>query len=114
MKKLILFLLLPILLGSCAPKVLTHIEKKYPSRIVADDVRLYGVGQVVPETAERIGSVRVVDGGASTKCNYEQVVALAKLETAKNGGSHRYWVAAVIRLQAICFGSEIRQIGKQG
>ncbi|EKN15574.1 hypothetical protein HMPREF1077_00279 [Parabacteroides johnsonii CL02T12C29] len=27
MKKLILFLLLPILLGSCAPKVLTHIEK---------------------------------------------------------------------------------------
>lgn len=41
----------------------------------------------MPETAERIGSVQVVDGGASTKCNYEQVVALAKLETAKNGGN---------------------------
>ena len=50
-------------------------------------MRLYGVGQVVPETAERIGSVQVVDGGVSTKCNYEQVVALAKLETAKNGGN---------------------------
>ena len=39
----------------------------------------------MPETAERIGSVQVVDGGVSTKCNYEQVVALAKLETVKNG-----------------------------
>ena len=87
MYKLILFLLLPLLLGSCAPKVLTHIEKKYPSRVTANDVRMYGVGQAVPETAELIGSVRVVDGGASTKCNYEQVVALAKQETAKNGGN---------------------------
>ena len=87
MKMLIFSLLLPLLLGSCAPKVLTHIEKKYPSRVVADEVHLYGVGQTVPETAERIGSVRVVDGGASTKCNYEQVVALAKQETAKSGGN---------------------------
>lgn len=89
MKKIrgILFLFLPLLLGSCAPKVLTHIEKKYPSRVTAIDVRMYGVGQAVPETAELIGSVRVVDGGASTKCNYEQVVALAKQETAKNGGN---------------------------
>ena len=87
MYKLILFLFLPLLLGSCAPKVFTHIEKKYPSRVTAIDVRMYGVGQAVPETAELIGSVRVVDGGASTKCNYEQVVALAKQETAKNGGN---------------------------
>ena len=87
MKKLIFSLFLPLFLGSCAPKVLTHIEKKYPSRIAADEVHLYGVGQTLPETAERIGSVRVVDGGASTKCNYEQVVALAKQETAKNGGN---------------------------
>ena len=87
MKMLIFSLLLPLLLGSCAPKVLTHIEKKYPSRVVADEVHLYGVGQTVPETAERIGSVRVVDGGASTKCNYEQVGALAKQETAKSGGN---------------------------
>ena len=87
MKMLIFSLLLPLLLGSCAPKVLTHIEKKYPSRVVADEVHLYGVGQTVPETAERIGSVRVVDGGASTKCNYEQVVALAKQETAKSSGN---------------------------
>lgn len=87
MQRLILSLLLPLFLGSCAPKVLTYIEKKYPSRIAADEVHLYGVGQTVPETAERIGSVRVVDGGASTKCNYEQVVALAKQETAKSGGN---------------------------
>ena len=113
MQRLILSLLLPLFLGSCAPKVLTHIEKEYPSRIAADEVHLYGVGQTVPETAERIGSVRVVDGGASTKCNYEQVVALAKQETAKSGGNalaltdHR-------KPPAICFGSATRQIGKRG
>lgn len=45
MKMLIFSLLLPLLLGSCAPKVLTHIEKKYPSRVVADEVHLYGVGK---------------------------------------------------------------------
>lgn len=55
--KLILFLFLLLFLVSCAPKVLTHIEKKYPSRVVTDDVHLYGVGQTVPETAELIGSV---------------------------------------------------------
>ena len=58
MKKLIFSLFLPLFLGSCAPKVLTYIEKKYPSRVAADEVHLYGVGQTVPETAERIGGSR--------------------------------------------------------
>lgn len=56
--------------------MLTHIEKKYPYRIAEDVVRLYGVGQIVPETAQWIGRVQVVNGGAPTKCNYEQVMAL--------------------------------------
>lgn len=51
MHRLILFLLLPFILVSCAPKVLTHIERKYPSQVAVDEVQLYGVGQDVPETA---------------------------------------------------------------
>ena len=84
---LLLILLLPLCLGSCAPKVITDLVKSYPSRVTADEVRLYGVGHSVPELAEFIGNVKVVDGGASTKCNYDQVVALAKQETAKKGGN---------------------------
>lgn len=84
---LLLILLLPICLGSCAPKVITHIERSYSPRAAAEEVHLYGVGQTVPESTELIGTVKVVDSGASTKCNYDQVVALAKQITSKNGGN---------------------------
>ena len=84
---LLLILLLPVCLGSCAPKVITHIERNYYPRVAAEEVHLYGVGQTVPESAELIGTVKVVDSGASTKCNYDQVVALAKQTTSKNGGN---------------------------
>ena len=78
---LILLLPLPLCLGSCAPKVITDLVKS----VTADEVRLYGMGHSVPELAEFIGNVKVVDGGVSTKCNYDQVVALAKQETTKKG-----------------------------
>ena len=84
---LLLILLLPVCLGSCAPKVITHIERSYSPRVAAEEVLLYGVGQTVPESAELIGTVKVVDRGASTKCNYDQVVALAKQTTSKSGGN---------------------------
>lgn len=53
--KFMLFLLLPIFLGSCAPKVLTHIEKKYPSRIAAVKSICMELGKPVPETASGSG-----------------------------------------------------------
>lgn len=84
---LLLILLLPIFLGSCAPKVITRIERSYSPRVTPEKVHLYEVGQTVPESAELIGNVKVVDSGASTKCNYDQVVSLAKQETAKAGGN---------------------------
>mgnify|MGYP000140394667 CR=1 FL=1 len=71
----------------CAPKVITNISKSYPASVTADKVRLYELGEAVPASAERIGNVSVVDNGVSTKCNYDQVVWLAKQETAKAGGN---------------------------
>ena len=71
-------------MGSCAPKVTTHISKEVTPRVSRQRrFFLYGVGQTVPESAELIGTVKVVDSGASTKCNYDQVVALAKQTTSK-------------------------------
>lgn len=68
---ILLTLLLPLYLGSYAPKVITDLVKSYSPRVTVDVVSLYEVGQEVLESAELIGCVKVVDSGASTKCNYE-------------------------------------------
>lgn len=83
----ILFVSLLFLLTGCAPKVMTNISKSYPATVTADKVRVYEVGEPVPASAEVIGNVSVVDNGVSTNCKYEQVVWLAKKETAKVGGN---------------------------
>lgn len=74
-------------LTSCAPKVITDIVKTYPVTTTPENVRLFGLNDTVPNSAEVIGKVAVVDNGASTNCKYDQVLALAKKETAKNGGN---------------------------
>ena len=74
-------------LASCAPKVITDIVKVYPVTTTPENVLLYEVNDTIPNTAEVIGKVSVIDNGASTKCNYDQVLALAKKETSKNGGN---------------------------
>lgn len=71
--KQIAILSFSLLLTSCAPKVITHMAKSYPVSTTANEVRLYGMGQAVPESAEVIGAVSVVNNGASAKCKYEQV-----------------------------------------
>lgn len=75
------------LLTSCAPKVMTDIVKTYPVTTTPENVRLYELNDTVPNSAEVIGTVSVVDNGASTNCKYDQVLALAQKETAKYGGN---------------------------
>lgn len=70
--------LLPLFLGSCAPKVLTEIKNTHTPVVTANEVRLYEIGDSVPQSAELIGRVKVLDSGLSTHCQYDQVVALAK------------------------------------
>lgn len=79
--------LLPLFLGSCAPKVLTEINNPHTPAVTANEVRLYEVGDSVPQSAELIGRVKVLDSGLSTHCQYDQVVALAKEKTAQSGGN---------------------------
>lgn len=79
--------LLPLFLGSCAPKVLTEIKSPHTPIVTANEVRLYEVGDSVPQSAELIGRVKVLDSGLSTHCQYDQVVALAKEKTAQSGGN---------------------------
>ena len=46
-----------------------------------------GLGEKVPNTAETIGRVSVVDRGTSTNCRYDQVLHLAQEATGKIGGN---------------------------
>ena len=79
--------LLPLFLGSCAPKVLTEIKNTHTPVVTANEVRLYEIGDSVPQSAELIGRVKVLDSGLSTHCQYDQVVALSKEKTAQSGGN---------------------------
>ena len=60
-----------LLLTSCSPKVVTNIIRTYPDIIPADSVYVIGLGEKVPNTAETIGRVSVVDRGTSTNCRYD-------------------------------------------
>ena len=85
--KNLLFVFTLFILTSCAPKVMTDIVKTYPVSTTPENIRLYGLNDTVPNSAEVIGKVSVVDNGASTNCKYDQVLELAKKETSKYGGN---------------------------
>ena len=89
MKRLVLFAmaLAAIYMSSCSPKVHKHIIKEM--RPVGNDteVTVYGIGEVVPENAEVIGNVSVLDGGFTTHCDWETVLETAKQEVRAAGGN---------------------------
>lgn len=76
-----------LLMTACSPKVVTHISKVYPDIIPTDSVYVIELGDKVPNTAETIGRISVVDRGTSSKCRYDQVLHLAQEATGKNGGN---------------------------
>lgn len=54
-----------LLMTACSPKVVTHISKVYPDIIPTDSVYVIELGDKVPNTAETIGRISVVDRGTS-------------------------------------------------
>lgn len=73
-------------LSSCSPRIMVDVMKSYP-KTVSDSVHVFELGQVVPNAAEVIGRVAVVDNGFSTNCQYGEVLKLAKEKTAEVGGN---------------------------
>ena len=73
---------------SCTPpQVYTDVLMTYPPSVEADSVSIFEPGDAVPADAMRLGSVAVVDNGLSHHCKYDQVLTLARKETAKAGGN---------------------------
>ena len=74
-------------LCSCSPKVHKHIIKEMHPVGNDTEVTVYGIGDVVPENAEVIGNVSVLDGGFTTHCDWETVLETAKQEVRAAGGN---------------------------
>lgn len=87
MRKTLSAALFLLLFSSCAPRVITDVMKTYPALASADSVVVFEPGEPVPNSAEPLGKVSVVDAGMSTNCKYDQVLKLARQETAKVGGN---------------------------
>lgn len=74
-------------LCSCSPKVHKHIIKEMHPVGNDTEVTVYGIGDVVPENAEVIGNVSVLDGGFTSHCDWETVLETAKQEARAAGGN---------------------------
>ena len=74
-------------LCSCSPKVHKHIIKEMHPVGNDTEVAVYGIGDVVPENAEVIGNVSVLDGGFTSHCDWETVLETAKQEVRAAGGN---------------------------
>ena len=86
-KKLHILIILALGLCSCSPKVHKHIIKEMHPVSNDTEVMVYGIGDVVPENAEVIGNVSVLDGGFTTHCDWETVLETAKQEVRAAGGN---------------------------
>ena len=110
MKKteLIMFagILMVLSLTGCAPRVLTEVTMNYPARSV-EEVKVYDVGDTVPNSAVAIGKVMVADGGFTRDCGYDRMLGLAKERTAENGGNG---LLLSVHLEPSAWGSSCHQL----
>lgn len=86
LKIIIVVMLASLVLLACSPRVITEVTMNYPARSV-EEVRVYDVGDTVPNSAVAIGKVAVLDRGFTTNCGYDRMLGLAKECTAENGGN---------------------------
>lgn len=88
MKKTFLYLIVLALgFASCSPRVVKKIEKTLPPVEADSRVIVYDIGEIVPDFAETIGHVAVLDGGFTNKCDWETVLETAKREVRAAGGN---------------------------
>lgn len=87
MKKLLLFFVLAVGFASCSPLVQKNITKPLTPLESTRNVAVYDIGEIPPDYAEVIGSIRVVDGGFTTHCDWETVLEKAKATARAAGGN---------------------------
>ena len=84
--KIKLFLLLLLLSACGTSKTVSVLAPATPLPPDAP-VEIIGIGQKVPDGAKLLGNVKIGDGGFSTKCSYDVVVADAQKQARSMGGN---------------------------
>lgn len=103
-------IVLLISLHSCAPRIITELNKQYPPLPEGTPIAVYELenGKRPPSEAELIGKVRIAESGLSRSLSYSEAVQIAREETRKSGAN----ILCVINHQRpSIFGSSMHQIG---
>lgn len=87
MKRMLFLCLLAIGFCSCSPRVHKHIYKEMPKVDKHTPVTVYYVGEEIPDCAEVIGVLTVVDKNSSPDCSWDVVIGKAEAETRAAGGN---------------------------
>ncbi len=76
-----------VALSSCNPKVSKTINKSYSAIPFDKEILILNINDSIPKYSEELGTVKIGDTGFTTKCTYEMVLALAKIEARGVGGN---------------------------
>jgi hypothetical protein len=81
------YLMIIALMSSCSPRISTHLYKSYPPLTDNQNVKVLALTDSIPVISTQLGTVKVEDSGWTTKCGYEDFIAIAKREARKAGGN---------------------------
>ena len=85
MKRILSIGIIFLCFTSCAPRIIKNIEVKYPPLDNTSEVSVFEVGDSVPENAEVLGGIAILDGFAAR--NWEHLLEKAKKEARAVGGN---------------------------
>ena len=85
MKRILFISLFFLCFTSCAPRVIKDIAIKYPPLDNTSEVSVFEIGDDVPENAEVLGGIAILEGFAAR--NWEHLLEKAKKEVRAVGGN---------------------------
>ncbi|RRG13329.1 hypothetical protein DOE52_07685, partial [Porphyromonas gingivalis] len=101
-------IVLLISLHSCAPRIITELNKQYPPLPEGTPIAVYELenGKRPPSEAELVGKVRIAESGLSRSLSYSEAVQIAREETRKSGANILY---VINHQRPSIFGSSMHQ-----
>ena len=85
MRRILAISIILLCFTSCAPRVIKDIAIKYPPLDNTSEVSVFEIGDYVPENAEVLGGIAILDGFAAR--NWEHLLEKAKKEVRAVGGN---------------------------
>lgn len=85
--KRILFVLILIILNSCAPSISTTSIQTSESLNAQDDVIVYQKGAILPQNLKLLGKTAIGDSGFTVNCGLDVMIEKAKNEARKIGAN---------------------------